>query len=226
MTDAPQILTGPKRDAVSGQADALVILVHGYGADGNDLIGLADPLSPHLPNVAFRAPNAPDPCTNNPMGYQWFPIPRLDGSSETAARDGMARAVGMLDAYLDAVAAEDGIPAGRTILLGFSQGTMMSLHVGPRRADQLAGIIGFPGRLLAPERLAPEAVSKPPVLLVHGDQDDVVPPASLPEAADALVAAGFEVYTHVSEGTAHGIAPDGLGLALQFIRNVLGEDKT
>lgn len=222
MTDKK--LNGPRRDAASGTVDAVVVLVHGYGADGNDLIGLADPLAPHLPNVAFHAPNAPQRCTGNPMGYQWFPIPWLDGSTEEAAREGMAEAVNLLDAYLDQVLIDEDVTADRMVLLGFSQGTMISLHVGPRRKEQLAGIVGFSGRLLEGDTLAGELVSKPPVLLVHGDQDDVVPPSSLPEAADGLTAAGLTVYTHVSEGTGHGIAPDGLGLSLQFIRQVLGEE--
>jgi phospholipase/carboxylesterase len=107
------------------------------------------------------------------------------------------------------------------VLLGFSQGTMMSLHIAPRRAEVLAGVVGFSGRLLAPERLAAETISRPPVLLVHGDQDPMVPVESLPAAADALAQADFEVYTHISKGTAHGIAPDGLGVALQFMREKL-----
>ncbi len=212
------ILTGPQRGAQSGSATSLVILLHGYGADGNDLIGLADPLAPHLPNTMFAAPNAPARCTNNPMGYQWFSIPWMDGSSEAQAASEMEAAVIDLNETLDSLAAETGIGPDKTVLVGFSQGTMMSLHVGPRRAAQFAGIVGFSGRLLVPERLN-EAQSKPPILLIHGDQDEVVPPSSMPQAADALVGAGFEVYTHVSEGIGHGIAPDGLGLTLQFIKD-------
>ncbi len=215
-------LTGPRRASKSGKNDSLVIFLHGYGADGNDLIGLADPLAEHLPDTVFLSPNAPQPCTNNPMGYQWFPIPWLDGSSEEAMLQGRAEAIALLDTYLDEMAEAEGIAPDRTILVGFSQGTMMALHVAPRRAEAFAGIVGFSGKLLEPEKLAAEAVSKPPVLLVHGDADEMVPPASLPEAADALVKAGFEVYTHISKGTGHGIAPDGLGVALQFIRMKLG----
>lgn len=214
-------LAGPTKPAQSGNADALVIFIHGYGADGQDLIGIGDTLAPHLPDVMFAAPNAPDRCTNNPMGFQWFPIPWLDGSSEEAAAEGMARAAELLHSYLDGIAAETGIGPERTVLVGFSQGTMMSLHLGPARAASLAGIVGFSGRLLAPETLA-TAQSKPPVLLIHGDLDDVVPPSSMPEAADALTGAGFQVYTHVSNGMGHGIAPDGLSLSLSFIRHVLG----
>ncbi|NNU80962.1 phospholipase [Halovulum dunhuangense] len=217
-------LTGPARNAASGTASSLVVLLHGYGADGADLIGLADPLAPHLPDTEFRAPNAPEPCSVNPMGRQWFPIPWIDGSSEAQARAGMLRAAEALDAWLDALATETGIGPERTVLVGFSQGTMMSLHVAPRRRTPLAGIVGFSGRLLAPEMLASETVSRMPILLVHGDRDDVVPPAAMPEAAEALRCAGFPVATHVSRGTAHGIAPDGLGLALGFIRQRLGID--
>jgi len=215
-------LTGPRKDAASGNADSLVIFLHGYGSDGNDLIGIADSLAEHLPNTTFLSPNAPERCANNPMGYQWAPVPWLDGSTEEAAQKGQVEAVKLLNAYLDEVAIAEGISAKRTILFGFSQGTMMALHVGPRRAVQLAGIAGFSGMLLHPELLEDEATSKPPILLVHGDSDDMVPPAALPEAADALAKAGFEVYTHVSKNTGHGIAPDGLGMALQFINMKLG----
>jgi phospholipase/carboxylesterase len=201
----------------------LVIFLHGYGADGGDLLGLADPLMPHMPDTAFVAPNAPERSAMNPAGFQWFPIPWIDGSSEEQAEAGMGRAVEDLNAFLDRVMAEEGVTAGRTILVGFSQGTMMSLHVAPRRAEAVAGVVGFSGRLLSPETLAEEVRVRPPVLLLHGDQDDVVPPQSLPAAAEALEAAGWEeVYAHVMKGTAHGIAPDGLSVALAFMRDRLG----
>ena len=212
-------LTGPERPALSGQADSAVVFLHGYGADGGDLVGLADPLAPHLPNTRFLAPNAPERCINNPLGYQWFPIPWLDGSSEAQARSSAAHSFRLLDAWLDDLART--MPPARTILFGFSQGTMMALHVGLRRRTALAGIVGFSGRLLAPETLAAELGAHPPVLLVHGDQDPMVPFASLAEAADALAAAGVATTTHVSRGVGHGIAPDGLGLALGFIRQRL-----
>jgi phospholipase/carboxylesterase len=216
-------LTGPERPAASGAADSTVILLHGYGADGNDLIGLAEPLGSHLPNARFVAPNAPEPCRNNPFGYQWFPIPWLDGSSEAEAMTAAARSFALLDDYLDAVARET--PPARTAIVGFSQGTMMALHVALRRAEPVARIVGFSGRLLMPERLPGEIVAKPPVLLIHGDQDEMVPPSSMAEAADALAAAGVSTYTHVSRGIGHGIAPDGLGLALAFLREKLGVER-
>lgn len=215
--------TGRKGPA-QGTAKRIVVLLHGYGADGNDLLGLADPLGPHMPDTVFFAPNAPEVCVNNPMGFQWFPIPWLDGSSEEAAATSMERSVEDLNAFLDTVLEEEGITPDNLMLLGFSQGTMMSLHVAPRRDAAFAGVVGFSGRLLDIERLEDEVKVRMPILLVHGDQDEMVPPASLPEAANALTAAGFEVYAHVSKGTGHGIANDGLSVALAFMRDQLGLD--
>ncbi|WP_299839954.1 alpha/beta fold hydrolase [uncultured Paracoccus sp.] len=203
--------------------DAVVVFLHGYGADGTDLLGLADPLAPHLPGTAFYAPNAPEPCLNNPMGYQWFPIPWLDGSSEAQAKSSMALSIADLNAFLDKVLKDEGLGADRMVIFGFSQGTMMALHVLPRRDEAVAGIIGCSGRLLQPELLAAEAKAKPPVLLMHGDQDPMVPFADMGLAGEALNAAGFEVYAHVMKGTGHGIAPDGLSASLGFMKQVLGK---
>ncbi len=214
-------LMGPRRDAQSGEASSLVVFLHGFGADGADLIGLGDALADHMPNTMFMSPNAPEPCSVNPMGRQWFPIPWLDGSSEEEMTSSFLRSTDILNAFLDSLPDETGIPAAQTALVGFSQGTMMSLHVGLRRQDPLAGIVGFSGRLLAPERLPEEIASRPPVLLVHGDMDEMVPPASLDEARRGLEAAGVEVRTHMSRGIGHGIAPDGLGLALGFLKDRL-----
>ncbi|BDW85206.1 alpha/beta hydrolase [Roseicyclus marinus] len=212
-------------EAASGEADSMVIFLHGYGADGQDLLGLAEPLAPHLPNTMFLAPNAPERCGMNPMGYQWFPIPWIDGSSEEEAAEGLARAADDLNAFLDRVMVEADMIPEQVALVGFSQGTMMSLHVAPRRDEAFAGVVGFSGRLLAPETLVDEVVVRPPVLLIHGDQDDVVPISSLPAAAEALQGAGWsEVYAHVMKGTAHGIAPDGLSVALAFLRERFGLD--
>ncbi|WP_136650614.1 alpha/beta hydrolase [Paracoccus aeridis] len=203
------------------KATSVVVLLHGYGADGADLLGLADPLSPHLPGTAFYAPDAPEPCANNPMGRQWFPVPWLDGSTQDQARESMVRSVDDLNAFLDEVLAREGLGADRMVLVGFSQGTMMALHVAPRRAAQVAGVVGFSGRLLVPQLLH-EATVKPPILLVHGDQDQMVPFADMGLAGDALLGAGFTVYSHVMKNTGHGISPDGLGAALSFVREVLG----
>lgn len=203
------------------KADAVVVFLHGYGADGADLLGLADPLAPHLPGVAFYAPDAPERSVNNPMGYQWFPIPRLDGSSEAQAREAKAHSVEALNAYLDKILTDEGLTPDRMIVIGFSQGTMMALDVLPRRNAEIAGIVGFSGRLLDPEKLESEATAKPPVLLIHGDQDPMVPFEDMGLAGDALQKAGFTVYAHVMKGTGHGIAPDGLSVALSFVKERL-----
>ena len=216
-------LTGPRRAARSGTATSLVIFLHGYGADGNDLIGLAGPLGQHLPDTAFLAPNAPERCAVNPGGYQWFPIPWIDGSPESARDESYRRSLGVLDGWLTQAMEAEGVAPARTAVVGFSQGTMMALSVLPARAEPVAGLVGFSGRLLEPEALA-TARAKPPVLLVHGDRDEMVPVASLDEAKRGLASAGFDVRTHVSRGVAHGIAPDGLELARAFLREHLGYD--
>lgn len=216
-------LKSDRRGPALGEARAAVVFVHGYGADGADLLGLAEPMAPHLPGVAFHAPDAPEPCKMGGFGRQWFPIPWLDGSSEVDAGAGLARAAADLDAFLDGVLASEGLAAGRLALLGFSQGSMMALHVAPRRAEPLAGVAAFSGRLLQPDRLATEALTRPPVLLIHGDRDEVVPFADMGRAGTALDGAGFVVQGHVMRGTGHGIAPDGLGAAVGFLRAVLPE---
>ena len=218
------VLEFKRRGSTSGEDSSVVIFVHGYGADGADLLGLADPISQHLPDTVFVAPNAPDRSMANPMGFQWFPIPWIDGSTEAAAAEGLRRSAKVLDAFIDKVLADEGLAPDRLILFGFSQGTMMSLHIAPRRAEPIAGIVGISGRLMFPDALGGEAVSKPPVLLVHGNADDVVPFAEMQNAAAALQAAGFQVFGHVMDGTGHGIAPDGLGVALTFIKERLAID--
>ena len=210
-----------RRGSTSGEDSSVVMFLHGYGADGNDLLGLAEPLAPHMPDTVFIAPNAPDRSMANPMGFQWFPIPWIDGSSEAAAGEGLLQAARRLDAFIDKVLADEGLSPDRLILFGFSQGTMMSLHVAPRRADAVAGIVGFSGRLMMAEALAHETLSRPPVLLIHGDADDVVPFGEMQAAANALQEAEFDVYGHVMQGTGHGIAPDGLSVALTFMKNFL-----
>ncbi|WP_371038563.1 MULTISPECIES: alpha/beta hydrolase [unclassified Rhodosalinus] len=217
-----RVLQAEKVAPRSGETRNAVVFLHGYGANGADLLGLAQPLGEHLPDTLFVAPDAPEACAGAPMGFQWFPIPWIDGSSEEAAEQGMRAAVADLDAFLDAFMVDEDLMPEQVALFGFSQGTMLALHVAPRRPDAVAGIVAFSGRLLAPEVLADEAVSRPPVLLVHGDMDDLVPVHSMPEAAEALQKAGWkDVYAHVMEGTGHGIAPDGLGVALAFLRDKL-----
>lgn len=216
-------LRADRVEPLSGERRSCVVFLHGYGANGKDLIGLAEPLAEHMPDTLFLSPDAPEACVGSPLGLQWFPIPWIDGSSEEMARNGVLRAVDDLQAFLDGIMVDEDLLPEQVMLFGFSQGSMMALHAAPRREDPVAGLVAFSGRLLEPELLADEVVSRPPVLLVHGDRDDVVPIQALPEAARALEAAGWtEVYAHVMKGTPHGIAPDGLSVALAFMRDRLG----
>jgi phospholipase/carboxylesterase len=158
-----------------------------------------------------------------PNGYQWFPIPYIDGSSEEESERGMDAAVEDFNSFLDALMVDEDVLPEQVVLFGFSQGAMMSLHIAPRREDEIAGVVAIAGRLLRPDLLADEVVGRSPILLVHGDQDDVVPPQSLQLAAEALQEAGWkDVFAHVMQGTAHGIAPDGLSVSLAFMRDKLG----
>ena len=211
-----------RRAPVSGKTRQMVVVLHGYGADGADLLGLADPLGPHLPDAVFYAPDAPDACSGNPFGRQWFGIPRFDGSTVDQAMAGLARSAEAVNDFLDVRLADEGLTPKDLILLGFSQGAMMALHMAPRRSAPIAGVVAISGRLIAPERLAAEMLSKPPVLLMHGDRDDVVDFAEMAAAGTALVAAGFDTYGHVMAGSGHGIAPDGLQVALAFMKDRLG----
>lgn len=214
-------LNSKSKAATSGTTKSVIVFLHGYGADGADLLGLSEPLAPHLPDTAFYAPDAPQPCSGNPFGRQWFPIPWLDGSSEAEAAAGLEASAADLHAYLNGILEAEGIEADKLALFGFSQGTMMSLEVAPRMDAEIAGVVAFSGRLLRADKLMSDAKFKPPVLLVHGDADPVVPFEDMKKAAEALMTAGFETYGHVMKGTGHGIAPDGLGVALNFLRDRL-----
>jgi phospholipase/carboxylesterase len=188
-----------------------VVLCHGYGADGNDLIGLAPHWQRLLPTVAFVAPNAPEPCAAGP-GYQWFPISRLDPH---AMQKGVETASAALESFLDAELARAGLPGDRLALVGFSQGTMMSLHVGLRRQPCPVAIVGYSG-LLA-DSPAQELGAACPVLLIHGDSDPMIPPEFLFASAGALGRAGVAVQWHVSPDTPHAIDDSGLALGGTFL---------
>ncbi len=213
-----ETLDGPRlAPASGGPARQLVIFLHGYGADGNDLIGLGREWQHLLPDAAFVSPHAPEPCGMAPMGRQWFALTRLDPDEYWT---GVRHAAPALDAFIDAELDRHGLDDSRLALVGFSQGTMMSLHVGLRRARPAAGILGYSGALAGPEHLDAEIAARPPVLLVHGDRDEVIPVAALQIAAQALGRAEVPVQWHVSHGVGHGIAPDGLALGGQFLGEV------
>jgi phospholipase/carboxylesterase len=215
----PRSLSGPsQRPASGGKPRQLVILLHGLGADGNDLIGLAPYWAPLLPEAEFLAPNAPFPCDMAPYGYQWFSFQ----SRELAAIEaGVRAAAPPLDAFIDEALSARGLSERELALVGFSQGTMMSLHVGLRRASPFAGIVGYSGALIGDVTLPGEIRSRPPVLLVHGEADDVVPFTAMGMAERALKAAGIPVTTLGRPGLPHSIDEEGLRRGGAFLKEKL-----
>lgn len=210
-------IDGPRRPPASGGPPRqLVILAHGYGSNGDDLIGLAPYWAKSLPDALFVSPHAPDGVPGFPGGRQWFPIGRVDPAQLAA---GAVRAAQTLDQFIDGELSRYRLPPAACALVGFSQGTMMSLHVGLRRAEPLAAIVGFSGALVAPEALPAEIRSRPPVMLAHGDADDMVPVSALFGALEALAAAKTAVRFRISHGLGHSIAEDGLSLAGAFLRD-------
>jgi len=212
-------LSGPSRPPVAGgKPRSLVFLLHGLGADGNDLIGLQQYWGRLVPDAEFVSPNAPFPCDMAGYGYQWFSV---QDRTPAAMLAGVRAAAPILDAYIDEELQERGLTESDAAMVGFSQGTMMSLFVGLRRERPLAGILGYSGRLIAPELLAGELRSRPPVLLVHGTEDPLVPFESMATAETALKAAGVPVETLACPGIEHSIDPEGLQRGGLFLRQVL-----
>ncbi|MDF1770101.1 phospholipase [Maricaulis sp.] len=196
----------------------LVIFLHGYGSNGQDLIGLGQHWARDLPHVQWVSPNAPDPVPGAPDGYQWFPISNLDPERIEA---GAATAWPLVDAFIDQELTRYGLTESDLVLCGFSQGTMLSLATGLRRERPVAGIMGFSGALPGGGRLKEEMRSRPPIMLVHGDQDDVLPLGFMFDALENLAAAGHGAQWHISQGLPHSIGEDGLDIGRQFIGNAL-----
>ncbi len=217
-------LDGPRLAPRSGQARQLVVFLHGYGADGNDLIEIGRAWAGLMPDAAFVSPHAPQPCGQAPMGREWFPLTFRDPNERWT---GVQSAAPILNAFLDAELARHGLPPSALALVGFSQGTMMALHVGLRRAVQPAAIVGYSGILVVPESVDPDqfaagVVSRPPVLLVHGDQDELIPVQALFQAAQGLAALDVPTEWHVSAGVGHGIDQEGLRQGGEFLARAFG----
>ena len=200
--------------AAGGAPRQAVVLLHGYGSDGNDLIDLGRYWAGALPEALFVAPDAPQPCAGNPFGYQWF---ALDLDRTISRVTGVPQTRQVLLDFLIGLWAQTGLSARDTFLVGFSQGAMMALHVGLSLDQPLLGIVSFSGALIPPEGFGEGLLARPPVCLVHGDMDQVVDPDLSRQAAAALEAAGYDARLHISAGTAHGISPDGLDFATGFM---------
>jgi len=220
------LLDGPRIPASAARASQLVVFLHGYGADGNDLIELGRQWRALLPGAAFVSPHAPERCAATPIGRQWFALsnslPEDRGGAEERWR-GAVKARGAIDAFLDAELKRLGLDESGLALVGFSQGAMMALHVGLRRSRAPAAILGFSGLLVGPERLN-EATARgapPPILLIHGDQDPLIPVEAMFLAAEALAGASIPAQWHVSLGVGHGIDGEGLRHGGLFLAKAL-----
>jgi phospholipase/carboxylesterase len=212
-------LDGPRLSARSGTARQLVVFLHGYGADGNDLIEIGRAWQQYLPQAAFVSPHAPEPCGQAPVGRQWFALTFRDPNERWV---GVNKAAPVLERFIDAELTRHQLPPSALALVGFSQGTMMALHVGLRRAVPPAAIVGYSGLLVLPPQGDPETVvadikSRPPVLLVHGDQDELIPPEALFQSTQGLAALGVAVEWHLSTGVGHGIDQEGLRHGGEFL---------
>jgi phospholipase/carboxylesterase len=226
MSDLPK-LSGPMLPPFAGgRPSKIVVLAHGFGASGQDLNGLALGWRAAFPHTAFYSPNGPEKAPgmedDDQMGYQWWTIRNFSAAESEA---GIARAAPILDAFLDRVLDHAGLTEKDLALVGFSQGTMLVLHVGLSRAAPVAGILGYSGAVAAPRLLEPAIRSRPPVLLAHGDLDHMIPPMAMTSAANFLRRNGVPVETRLSPHVGHGIGPDGVDWGQGFLERVLGAEK-
>jgi phospholipase/carboxylesterase len=212
-----QALDGPRLEPGGRTPSALIVLLHGYGANGDDLIALGDSWRPGMPDAVFVAPNAPQSIPGMHGALQWFPLTLRDPGEYWR---GVEVARPALDRFLDAELARYRLGADRLVLVGFSQGTMLALHVGPRRAAAPAGIVAYSGLLASPERIA-ATTARPRMLIIHGEADDLIPVDALHAAREALAGAGFPVEWHVRPRLGHGIDAEGQFMAAHFIAEVL-----
>ena len=210
------LIDGPRLPPAAGGAPRqIVVFLHGYGADGNDLIALGREWARDLPHASFVSPHAPEPCGMSPMGRQWFNLSFRDpGELER----GVTRSGPVLDAFLDAELKRHNLPASALGLVGFSQGTMMALAVGLRRNPPPAAIVGYSGALPSAEALPKDPSKAPAILLVHGDMDEVIPLDAMLIAREQLAAAGLPVEWHIAQGIGHGIDSEGLRLGGAFLK--------
>ncbi len=222
--------TGPIWPPLHGKAESLVVILHGYGADAHDLFPLAGEWAPSMPQTAFIALHAPFSCEGNPYGRQWFSLFDMEKSNMWGKLtywpveklvEGGRQAAEILNSWIDALLAEHKLAPDKLALVGFSQGAMLAMHVGLRREKPIAGIVGFSGRLLQPETLAKEIKSTPPVMLRHGDADDIVPPQNMEEAEKYLKQSDVPVDSRMDAGMGHSISEQSIGEAGDFLQKLL-----
>jgi len=221
----PAELTGPRLAPLSrGPARQLVIFLHGYGADGNDLIDLGRAWQNLLPDAAFVSPHAPERCPQGPTGRQWFSLTFREKNERWI---GVNKAAPVLEHFIGEELRRNNLPGSALALVGFSQGTMMALHVGLRRAERPAAILGYSGLFVLPDAAEPDVVAgeikvRPPVLLVHGDRDDLIPAQALFLSSQYLAALEIPVEWHISAGIGHGIDQEGLRHGGEFLARRFG----
>lgn len=213
-----KIVNGSSLQPLSGgKPKQIVLLLHGYGSNGADLISLAPHWQRSLPDALFLAPNAPQRCGME-GGYQWWP---LSAFTPAALAQGAKAAAPAIDAFIDRKLAQYDLTEGDLAIIGFSQGTMMALHVGLRRNRTVAAVVGYSGMLTGAPELSHAAITRPPVLLVHGSADPVVPVAALHAAKRDLEHLGIAVTAHVSPGVGHSVDPIGLRMGGEFVAEAL-----
>lgn len=206
----------------SGDAEQMVIFLHGYGANGEDLLSIGENWAEELPNAVFISPNAPDVCEQYAGGYQWFSLRAADGivTKEFDRTEIVEKPAAILNAFIDVKLEEWALDESRLVVAGFSQGAMMTMYTMPRRKKACAGIIGWSGMLIDAKGLNSPGIVKPPVLAIHGDADEIVPPFCLEGVQAGFSAAGFDVETVMRPGLGHGLDPFGIDRSLQFIKEV------
>jgi phospholipase/carboxylesterase len=218
MFSVMDVLKTYRVEPENSKPSALVVFLHGLGADGQDLISLAQPFSESLPDAAFVSPNAPFHCDMAPMGYQWFSL--QEWTTESILH-GVQEAAPILDNFLDEQLSHYGLDDSRLAIVGFSQGTMMSLYVAPRRKKKIAAVLGYSGALVWEDQVSYETLAKPPVMLIHGSVDPVVPVEAYHHARHTLEQAGFEVSGGITQGLMHGIDPQGVDQGRKFLKKAL-----
>jgi phospholipase/carboxylesterase len=210
---SPTALNGPEVPSTSGVTKRLVIFLHGYGADGNDLPAIGPMFG--LPDTHFLSPHAPFPCEMMNGGYQWFSL-----MDRTPARiiEGITAAAPILNAYIDMQQARFGLEAKDIALVGFSQGSMMAMYTSLRRTEPLGAIVGISGALHGGPSLAAEITARPPICIIHGTADEVVPFVMMDAAATALRDNNVPHETHARPGLGHGIDEEGIAISAAFLK--------